>query len=492
MNIRPNFQEASVLAAQGLYKCIPVSTELYSDLYTPIEVLRKLKRVSRHCYMLESIEDNEKWGRYTFLGYDPKLELTCTDGRLTVKNGTSMVFETKYPGEYIRQIVKENKSPRIEGLPTFTGGLVGYFSYDYMKYAEPALKLTAKDEEGFKDVDLMLFDKVIAFDHFRQKVILIVNIRCENLETEYHKAEVELETMRRLLSDGEMVPLEPGRCTSDFRALFDKERYCSMVEKAKHYIREGDIFQVVLSNRLEADYEGSLLNTYRVLRTLNPSPYMFYFSSDDMEIAGASPETLVKLENRTLHTFPLAGTRPRGATEEEDQKLEEELLADEKERAEHNMLVDLGRNDIGKISEFGSVKVEKYMSIERFSHVMHIGSTVAGTIREDLDAADAVDAILPAGTLSGAPKIRACEIINELEDNKRGIYGGAVGYIDFTGNLDTCIAIRLAYKKNGKVFVRSGAGIVADSVPEKEYEECINKAKAVRRALEMAQEDMDL
>jgi anthranilate synthase component I len=492
MNIRPNFQEASVLAAQGLYKCIPVSTELYSDLYTPIEVLRKLKRVSRHCYMLESIEDNQKWGRYTFLGYDPKLELTCTDGRLTVKNGTSMVFEAKHPGEYIRQIVKENKSPRIEGLPTFTGGLVGYFSYDYMKYAEPALKLTAKDEEGFKDVDLMLFDKVIAFDHFRQKVILIVNIRCENLETEYHKAEVELETMRRLLSDGKMAPLEPGRCTSDFRALFDKERYCSMVEKAKHYIREGDIFQVVLSNRLEADYEGSLLNTYRVLRTLNPSPYMFYFSSDDMEIAGASPETLVKLENRTLHTFPLAGTRPRGATEEEDQKLEEELLADEKERAEHNMLVDLGRNDIGKISEFGSVKVEKYMSIERFSHVMHIGSTVAGTIREDLDAADAVDAILPAGTLSGAPKIRACEIINELEDNKRGIYGGAVGYIDFTGNLDTCIAIRLAYKKNGKVFVRSGAGIVADSVPEKEYEECINKAKAVRRALEMAQEDMDL
>ena len=452
MNIRPNFQEASVLAAQGLYKCIPVSTELYSDLYTPIEVLRKLKRVSRHCYMLESIEDNEKWGRYTFLGYDPKLELTCTDGRLNVKNGTSMVFGTKHPGEYIRQIVKENKSPRIEGLPTFTGGLVGYFSYDYMKYAEPALKLTAKDEEGFKDVDLMLFDKVIAFDHFRQKVILIVNIRCENLETEYHKAEVELETMRRLLSDGEMAPLEPGRCTSDFRALFDKERYCSMVEKAKHYIREGDIFQVVLSNRLEADYEGSLLNTYRVLRTLNPSPYMFYFSSDDMEIAGASPETLVKLENRTLHTFPLAGTRPRGATEEEDQKLEEELLADEKERAEHNMLVDLGRNDIGKISEFGSVKVEKYMSIERFSHVMHIGSTVSGTIREDLDAADAVDAILPAGTLSGAPKIRACEIINELEDNKRGIYGGAVGYIDFTGNLDTCIAIRLAYKKNGKVF----------------------------------------
>lgn len=491
MNIRPNFQEASVLAAQGLYKCIPVSTELYSDLYTPIEVLRKLKRISRHCYMLESIEDNQKWGRYTFLGYDPKLELTCTDGRLTVKNGTSMVFETKHPGEYIRQIVKENKSPRIEGLPTFTGGLVGYFSYDYMKYAEPALKLTAKDEEGFKDVDLMLFDKVIAFDHFRQKVILIVNIRCENLETEYHKAEVELETMRRLLSDGEMAPLEPGRCTSDFRALFDKERYCSMVEKAKHYIREGDIFQVVLSNRLEADYEGSLLNTYRVLRTLNPSPYMFYFSSDDMEIAGASPETLVKLENRTLHTFPLAGTRPRGATEEEDQKLEEELLADEKERAEHNMLVDLGRNDIGKISELGSVKVEKYLTVERYSCVMHLGSTVTGTIKKGKDAIDAVDAILPAGTLSGAPKFRACQIIQELEKSKRGIYGGAIGYVDFTGNLDVCIAIRLVYKKKDEICIRSGAGIVADSVPEKEFEECQNKAKAVVRAIRQAEEGLE-
>lgn len=488
MNIRPNFQEASVLAAQGLYKCIPVSTELYSDLYTPIEVLRKLKRVNRHCYMLESIEDNEKWGRYTFLGYDPKLELTCTDGRLTVKNGTSMVFETKHPGEYIRQIVKENKSPRIEGLPTFTGGLVGYFSYDYMKYAEPALKLTAKDEEGFKDVDLMLFDKVIAFDHFRQKVILIVNIRCENLETEYHKAEVELETMRRLLSDGEMAPLEPGRCTSDFRALFDKERYCSMVEKAKHYIREGDIFQVVLSNRLEADYEGSLLNTYRVLRTLNPSPYMFYFSSDDMEIAGASPETLVKLENRTLHTFPLAGTRPRGATEEEDQKLEEELLADEKERAEHNMLVDLGRNDLGRISRFGSVEVTKYMMIHRYSKIMHICSQVEGSIREDKDALDAIEAVLPAGTLSGAPKIRACEIIEELESTERGVYGGAIGYLDFAGNLDTCIAIRMAVKKDGKVYVQAGGGIVADSVPELEYEESANKAAAVMQAIQNAGE----
>lgn len=280
--------------------------------------------------MLESAEDNQKWGSYTFLGYDPRLEITCTNGKLTIKNGTSVNMETKHPGEYIRQILDENKSPKIEGFPTFTGGLVGYFSYDYMKYAEPSLVLDAEDKEGFKDVDLMLFDKVIAFDHFRQKIILIVNIRCEDLKTEYHRAELELSTMKQLIQSGEMAEEIPGRCTSEFRALFDQKQYCSMVEKAKHYIREGDIFQVVLSNRMEVDYEGSLLDTYRVLRTVNPSPYMFYFSSDDMEIAGASPETLVKLENKTLHTFPLAGTRPRGAIEAEDQRLEQELLADEK------------------------------------------------------------------------------------------------------------------------------------------------------------------
>ena len=243
---------------------------------------------------------------------------------------------------------------------------------------------------------------------------------------------------------------------------------------------------MVLANRMEAEMEGSILNTYRVLRTTNPSPYMFYFSSDDIEIAGASPETLAKLENGTLYTFPLAGTRKRGATEEEDQKLEEELLRDEKELAEHNMLVDLGRNDIGKISEIGTVEVEKYMEIQKFSHVMHIGSTVHGKIREGKDAVDTVDAILPAGTLSGAPKIKACLIINELEDLKRGIYGGAIGYLDFTGNLDTCIAIRMAYAKNGKVFVCSGAGIVADSIPENEFQECINKAKAVTDALQIS------
>ena len=332
----------------------------------------------------------------------------------------------------------------------------------------------------------MLFDKVICFDNYRQKIQLIVNCKTDNLETNYHQAQRQLSDMADLILHGEAAEEKPLHLKSEFRPLFSKDAYCEMVQKGKDYIKEGDIFQVVLSNRMEADMEGSLLDTYRVLRTSNPSPYMFYFSSEDVEIAGASPETLVKLEHDKLYTFPLAGTRKRGETEAEDQRLEQELLADEKERAEHNMLVDLGRNDIGKISRIASVEVVKYMEIERFSHVMHIGSTVTGTIREDKDAVDAVDAILPAGTLSGAPKLRACEIINELEDNKRGIYGGAIGYLDFTGNLDTCIAIRLAFAKNGKVYVRSGAGIVADSVPEKEYEECINKAKAVMNALKEA------
>ena len=342
-------------------------------------------------------------------------------------------------------------------------------------------------------MDLMLFDKVIAFDHFRQKIILIANMRLGDdregaLETEYNRAVMELKQMRALLRTGEKKEEPGGRLTGEITPLFDREEFCSMVEKAKHHIREGDIFQIVLSNRLAAPFEGSLLNTYRVLRTINPSPYMFYFSGTDVEVAGASPETLVRLENGVLHTFPLAGTRPRGKTDEEDMELEKELLKDEKELAEHNMLVDLGRNDLGKISRFGTVQVEKFHSIERFSHVMHIGSTVRGEIRDGCDALDAVEAVLPAGTLSGAPKIRACQLIGELENNKRGIYGGAIGYIDFTGNMDTCIAIRIAYKKNGRVFVRSGAGIVADSVPEKEYQECINKAGAVMDALRAAEE----
>lgn len=481
INLTPD--EVKQIASTGDYDIIPICTELLSDIKTPVQVLRSLMKVSEHCYMLESVEDNERWGRYSFLGFEPKFIITCSDGKMRVGDKE---FQTDNPDKHIREVLSKYKSPVIEGMPTFTSGLVGYFSYDYLKYSEPTLRLDAKDTEGFKDVDLMLFDKVIAFDNLKSKIILIANVSTQNIDAGYEWAVKELRRMEELVRHGKPKKDIGGHMTSGIKPLFSKEEYCDMVEKAKHHIYEGDIFQIVLSNRLEAEYEGSLLNTYRVLRTLNPSPYMFYFSGTDMEVAGASPETLVKLENGVLHTFPLAGTRPRGKTAEEDERLERELLADPKELAEHNMLVDLGRNDIGKISRFGTVEVEKYHCIEKYSHVMHIGSTVRGQIRDDKDALDAVDAVLPAGTLSGAPKLRACQIINDLENNKRGIYGGAIGYIDFTGNLDTCIAIRIAYKKNGRVFVRSGAGIVADSVPEKEYQECINKAAAVVKALEEA------
>lgn len=485
MKILPEFREVKKIAESGQYNVVPISCEILSDFTTPIETMKILKNVSTHCYMLESAVADEQWGRYTFLGFAPKLEITCIDGEMQIGN---VKIETENPSEHIRQILADYKSPRFAYLPSFTGGLVGYFSYDYLGYSEPSVRCRVEDSEAFKDVDLMLFDKVIAFDHVRQKIILIVNMSLDDIEVGYNKTVLELKQLVELLIKGEKKQETKGCLMGEVIPLFEKEQFCGMVEQAKQYIREGDIFQIVLSNRLSAPFEGSLLNTYRMLRTINPSPYMFYFSGTDVEVAGASPETLVKLENGILHTFPLAGTRPRGKTNEEDRALSQELLADEKELAEHNMLVDLGRNDLGKISRFGTVKVEKFHTIEYFSHVMHIGSTVRGEICKGKDALDAIEAVLPAGTLSGAPKIRACQLIGELENNKRGIYGGAIGYIDFTGNMDTCIAIRIAYKKNGKVFVRSGAGIVADSVPEKEYTECINKAKAVVDALKLAEE----
>ena len=450
-------------AEAGKYRRVPVSRELYADAFTPVEVMRTLRAASRHCYLLESAEDKQRWGRYSFLGYAPTMEITCTDGHVTIAEGAEeedkkrKEFDTDHPGEVLREILRNYKSPVVEEMPPFTGGLVGYFSYEYIKYAEPSLKGVLEPEKyrdrqeagigrEFRDMDLMLFDKVIVFDNYRQKLLLITGVSLEgNLKENYGNALKELDDMERLIKSGAKADFRPLELEEP-KPEADQKTYCQMVEKAREYIRNGDIFQVVLSNPMTAKAKGSLFDTYRVLRTTNPSPYMFYFSSDDIEVAGASPETLARLENGRLYTFPLAGTRPRGKTGEEDRRMEKELLSDEKELAEHNMLVDLGRNDIGKISRPGTVHVEKYMEIQRFSHVMHIGSTVSGEIRPDKDGVDVIDAILPAGTLSGAPKIRACEIIAELEQSKRGIYGGAVGYLDFTGNIDTCISIRLAYK----------------------------------------------
>ena len=484
--LKPGLEEVKAYAAEGKYTVCPVCQEILSDFRTPVEVMRALMNVDEHCFMLESADQSKRWGRYTFLGYKPRLGITVQDGEVAVEGKK---HSTKDPADDIRRILKDYRSPKVPGLPPFTGGLVGYFSYDYLKYSEPTLRLDAKDTEGFKDVDLMLFDRLVVFDNFSQKMLLIVNISLDDPEGNYTAAKHELLRIMELVRYGKPEHRLFGRLDSTMKPYYTKEQFCEMVEKAKHHIREGDIFQIVLSNRLEARFEGSLFNTYRVLRSLNPSPYMFYFSGSDMEVAGASPETLVKLEDGILHTFPLAGTRPRGRTEEEDLQLEKELLSDPKELAEHNMLVDLGRNDIGKISKFGTVEVEKFHVVERYSHVMHIGSTVRGEIRDDKDALDAIASILPAGTLSGAPKIRAAQLINDLEDNKRGIYGGGIGYIDFSGNMDICIAIRIAYKKNNRVFVRSGAGIVADSVPEKEYEESLNKAAAVINAMRIAESE---
>lgn len=491
MKFYPEVEKIKEIASLGKYDIAPVAIDVFSDMLTPICGVMNLKSISKHVFMLESVEQSETWGRYTILGYDPKLDITCIDGSLSVESEGKVIHSEKTddPSGYIRKVLSQYKSPKIQELPPFTGGLVGYFSYDFVNYKEPSMKVNVRDDEEFKDLDIMLFETVIVFDTLKQKMILITNIDLKNdIEREYEKTKETLINLKKVLLKKD-YPIEPaGRLLSEPTALFSRDEYCGMVNRAKEYIKEGDIFQVVLSNRLVADFEGSLLSTYRMLRTINPSPYMFYFSGTDVEVAGASPETLVKLQNGVLHTFPLAGTRKRGKDAKEDFELQMDLLRDQKELAEHNMLVDLGRNDLGKISRFGSVEVEVTHEIVKFSHVMHIGSTVRGEIAEGYDAMDAINAVLPAGTLSGAPKIRASQIIGELEDNKRGIYGGAVGYIDFTGNMDTCIAIRLAFKKNGKVFVRSGAGIVADSVPENEYQECLNKAQAVMNALSAAQD----
>lgn len=491
----PSLKEIKEIIKTGNWKRIPVCREILADCFTPVEVVRILRAASRRCFLLESAEDSGNRGQYSFLGYEPSLEITCTEGLLMIRktgaDGDGDVpvkcVRVSHPADEIRRILAAYKSPQVKNLPPFTGGLVGYFSYDYLCYAEPKLREKPMPEEDFRDVDLMLFDKVIVFDHFRQTLMLIAGVDPASPESSYRRAEEETAEMLNLLRSGARAAFRPLRLCQKLTPRFSESQFADKVERAKNYIREGDIFQVVLSNPMTAEASGSLFDTFRLLRASNPSPYMFYFISDDIEIAGASPETLVKLEDGILHTYPLAGTRPRGRTLEEDAALEKELLHDEKELAEHAMLVDLGRNDLGKISRIGSVSVEHSFCVERFSHVMHIGSSVAGCILDGRDALDAVDAVLPAGTLSGAPKLRACEIIRELEGKQRGIYGGAIGYIDFAGNLDACIAIRLVYKKNSRICVQTGAGIVFDSVPEREFEECRNKARAVVDAITRAE-----
>ena len=467
------------------YNIIPVCREIYADVVTPITLLRKLAQIDSKFFLLESVEGGNKWGRFSFLGVNPLLQISAKSGVVTLKSGAIEQKIQRDPMEALREQLKKYKTPKIEGMPSFTGGFVGHFSYEMFGYVEPKLKLKTSE---FDDYNLMLFDKVIAYDHLKQKIVVIVNYYSDKGEQGYNAATLEIDKIINLIYDNTPLTPEIAQKEVDFTCNTSKEEYCAMVEKTKHYIREGDIFQGVISRRFEAEYHSSLLNTYRVLRTTNPSSYMYFIQCDDLQIAGTSPETMVKLEEGKLTTFPVAGTRHRGVSKAEDEALEVELLADEKERAEHNMLVDLARNDLGRISRYGSVTVDEYMQIHRFSKVMHIASVVCGQIKKDKDGCDTIATMLPAGTLSGAPKFRACEIIDELEKDSRGVYGGAIGYLDFSGNLDVCIAIRTAVKKGDKVYIQAGAGIVADSVPENEYMECANKAGAVIEAVKRASE----
>ena len=471
------------------YDIIPVCREIYADVITPITLLRKLAAVSKRYYLLESVEGGEKWGRYSFLGFDPVMRVKCSCGKVTIeKDGEETEKVTDKPLEVLREILKDYKAPRLSGLPPFAGGFVGYFAYAMIGYAEPKLNIK---KGTFNDYDMMLFDKVIAYDHLKQKISIIVNMKTDKVMENYGKATAQIQDLANLIRSQQTADIPVSKSKIDFTCNVSKEEYCKLVEKTKEYIVDGDIFQAVISRQFSSPYEGSLINPYRVLRTTNPSPYMVYMKIDDEEIMSTSPETLVRLENGRLTTFPVAGSRPRGTTEEEDQELEADLLSDEKELSEHNMLVDLGRNDLGRISKFDSVEVTKYMMIHKYSKIMHICSQVEGDIRDDCDALSAIESVLPAGTLSGAPKIRACEIIEELESEERGVYGGALGYLDFTGNMDTCIAIRMAVKKDGRVYVQAGGGIVADSIPENEYRESANKAAAVMNAIKAAKEVLE-
>ncbi|NSW92494.1 MAG: anthranilate synthase component I [Firmicutes bacterium] len=473
------------------YNVIPVSMEVYADTETPISLFKRFKE-NKYCFLLESVEGGEKWARYSFIGRDPFIVVKSINRETLVqyRNGKFEMIPGN-PVQALSKVLEAYKGAKIPGIPRFNGGAVGYLSYDTVRYYEQLPDSTV-DDLGLPESHFMIVDEVLAFDHLKQKIHIIVNMfvegnieRCYKSVTERLKEIYSQIQLTRWKASDNLIP-QPKVKKREFvyESNISKEEFCNTVLKAKEYIRNGDIFQVVLSQRLKVDTKEDPFNVYRVLRTINPSPYMYYLKFGEYQIAGASPEMLVRVENNLVETSPIAGTRKRGLTNAEDDLLEKELLSDEKELAEHIMLVDLGRNDIGKVSKYGTVRVNDLMHVEKYSHVMHIVTNIQGELREDKTPFDALVSVLPAGTLSGAPKVRAMEIIDELEKTRRGIYGGAIGYFSFNGNVDSCITIRTILFQDSIAYVQAGAGIVADSVPEKEYEESLNKAMALLKALE--------
>jgi anthranilate synthase component 1 len=487
--LRPDYKEFSRLAGEATL--VPVVKSVAADLLTPVSAFLAIAADEPDAFLLESVERGEQIGRYTFLGARPYMQVRADGGDISVRRGKHTEKRRGSAIQVIKELLRQHRPAVVPGLPPFTAGAVGYFAYDAVRQLEN-IGERAKDDLSLPDCVLMFFDRLLAFDHLRHQIHIIAtaDVSRESPRRAYDRAAADIAILEKKLAAG----LRPAHWHRNSRvngklkihAGTGRQRFVASVEQAKEYIAAGDIFQVVLSQRLDFAPSVAPFDVYRALRTVNPSPYLYFLRMGDMHVLGSSPEMLVRVTGRKLEYRPIAGTHPRGRDEAEDQRLEQQMLHDEKERAEHVMLVDLGRNDLGRVSEYGSVKVKDLMYVERYSHVMHIVSALESRLRGDLDALDAFAACFPAGTLSGAPKVRAMQIIEELEPTRRGVYGGAVLYADFDGNLDSCIAIRTMFMQGKKAYLQAGAGIVADSDPAREFEECMNKARAVLRAVEAA------
>ncbi len=481
----PSKAEFIKLSKKG--NLVPVYMEMIADMETPVSAFKKIQ--GEYSYLLESVEGGEKLARYSFLGSDPILIVKSKNGKIEITAKGKTVTSKGDPLVELKKILSTYKPVKIKGLPTFHGGFVGYMSYDIVRHIEN-IPDKNKDDLNVPDMQFLLMDTVLAFDHLNHKILIISNVKVDGdpgkaYASALKKIDALALKLGKPLKDDEMAAGKAKKI--NFKSNYTRAQFESIVKKAVDYVKSGDVIQVVPSQRFYAPVKGDTFNIYRMLRTLNPSPYMYYLKFRDMELIGTSPETMVKLEEGVATIRPIAGTRKRGETEEEDEKLMRELLNDEKEKAEHIMLVDLARNDLGRVCKFDSVKINELMGVEKYSHVMHIVSDVTGELKPGMDAFDLIRASFPAGTVTGAPKVRAMEIIDELENVRRGTYAGAVGYFDLYGNLDTCITIRTMLIKGGKAYIQAGMGVVADSVPSSEYEESVNKAKALLKAIEMAQ-----